>query len=130
MRVRPLPSKTIADECRSTASCAAFGVNGTASAGEISTNSVCVADPSPSAFLTTPADAAVNPQFGFCGYVGATCGTDLDCVRRTLCAARLTLQDYGTCTNGQCRGYFGDTCSSTDNSIGCLGTFALRLSML
>ncbi|KAH8923268.1 hypothetical protein BT69DRAFT_1350264 [Atractiella rhizophila] len=57
----------------------------------ISANSQCVKDP-------------VDPTYGYCGYVGAQCGQASDC-------------DFGSCQDGICRGYYGETCT---DEYGCL----------
>ncbi|KEI40754.1 uncharacterized protein L969DRAFT_617455 [Mixia osmundae IAM 14324] len=82
--------------CRCSPACGTWArtSSGRLSLNPISNNSVCRADPA-------------NPQYGFCGYVGATCSTSDDC-------------DYGVCNSGKCGGYMGDTCSS---DLDCMAFF-------
>ncbi|GAA5997992.1 uncharacterized protein JCM10292_002248 [Rhodotorula paludigena] len=70
-------------------SCAAWSTDPDAQ-GEISATAVCQPDP-------------INPSVSYCGYAHAACTQATDC-------------DYGSCgSDGFCRGYLGDACSSDND---------------
>ena len=85
--------------CTSTADCPAYS-----STGQISDNSTCVAGGSLAFTRVVETSLAltmlvelfrcadpVNPEYGYCGYAGAPCGTDFDCDygERALSACRV-----------------------------------------
>lgn len=69
----------------------------------------------------------LNPEYGYCGYVGAPCASDFDCDYGESCppihSTELTAGFAGKCNNGKCGGFMGASCSAQLDCMGAIGTF-------